>query len=149
LIAHLAWDLDSNIVEADSGVGRVDKSGISSDNTVVGGLGDGDSGYDGLGDGGGVDSGDCVSVVDKGGAVNRVDWSVDTGVEESWISLGLSLSVVDCGSNSVDDWGVDSVDTSISVDSGDSSDSLDSGDSSDSFDSGDGGDSWDCVGNRV
>jgi len=128
LIAHLAWDLDSNVVEADSGVGGVDESGISSDNTVVDSLGNGDVGDNGLGD-----SWDGIGVVDKWGADNRVDSWDSVAVEESWISLGLSLSIVDCGSNCVDNWGVDSVNTSIC----DSRDSVGNG-----VDSGDGVCDW-------
>ena len=40
----LAGDLDTNVVEADSNVGRVDESSIGSGDTVGGGLGDGGHG---------------------------------------------------------------------------------------------------------
>ena len=40
----LAGDLDTNVVEADSNVGRVDKSSIGSGDTMGRGLGDGGHG---------------------------------------------------------------------------------------------------------
>ena len=45
----LAGDLDTDIVEADSNVGRVDESSIGSGDTVGGGLVDSGHGGDGVG----------------------------------------------------------------------------------------------------
>ena len=136
----------------------MDESGISSDNTVVSGLGNGDGGDNGL-----SDSWDGICVVDKWGSDNsvgsdnRVDSWDSVGVEESWISLGLSLSIVDCGSNCVDNWGVDSVDTSIGNSRGGDSvgvgdwgmDSLEGGSwgqGRDEWGADDGVNSWDSTG---
>ena len=82
----LTGDLDTDVVKADSNVGRVDESSVGSGDTVGGGLGDGGHG-DGvlggdLGDGVGVGQGSVV--VDAGGQ--------SVGVDESRVSLGLGIS---------------------------------------------------------
>merc|ERR1712241_604907 len=75
----LAGDLDTNVVEADSNVGRVDESSIGGGDTVGGGLGNG-----GHRDGVGGDSGGGDGVVSVGKGSN-------TGsVEESRVSLSIS-----------------------------------------------------------
>ena len=141
---HLAWDLDSNIVEADSSVGGVDQSLGSGNNSVVSGLGNMGSGnWDGVG----VDSWDdslgnnwgsnLVSgvgnwggnmvgsvgnwgsnMVDTSGVGNWVDES--TGVDKSGISLSLSLGngVGNWDIVDRDHWGVSQ--SRVSVDSWDS-----------------------------
>ena len=59
----LAGDLDTDIVEADSNVGRVDESSIGSGDTVGGGLVDSGHGGDGVGG----DLGDDSQVSDSPG----------------------------------------------------------------------------------
>merc|ERR1711884_888506 len=123
LLYCLAGDLDTNVVEADSNVGRVDESSIGGGDTMGGGLGNG-----GHGDGVGGDSGGSDGVVGVGQGSNS------GSVDESGVSLSIS------GPLAIGIPGVAVVESS-SVGGDDSLDSVDSGGghSGDSGSVGDGG----------
>merc|ERR1719468_118897 len=91
----LAGHLDTEVVKADSNVGRVDESSVGRGDTVGGGLGDGsivDNLGGDLGDGSIVDNlGDDPPGVVVGGGQGGDN--IGGGVEESGVSLGLSLGL--------------------------------------------------------
>merc|ERR1719215_398968 len=100
----LAGHLDTDVVKADSNMGRVDESSVGRGDTVGGGLVDGVVGGD-LGDGSIVDNLGDDSLTDAGvsdlgdagvdlGEAGVSDLGSDNiggGVEEGGVSLGLSL----------------------------------------------------------
>merc|ERR1719276_407289 len=133
----LAGHLDTDVVKADSNVGRVDESSVGRGDTVGGGLVDGGHGdgvlggdlgdgsiVDNLGDdsmvGAGVsDLGEASVDLGEAGVSNLGSDNIGGGVEEGGISLGLSLGLSISGPLSVVRIGVGSIGSvSISIGSG-------------------------------
>merc|ERR1719276_520952 len=110
----LAGHLDTDVVKADSNVGRVDESSVGRGDTVGGGLvdgghGDGVVGGD-LGDGSIVDDlGDAGVDLGEAGVSDLGSDNIGGGVEEGGVSLGLSLGLSISGPLSVVRIGVGSI----------------------------------------
>merc|ERR1719276_681757 len=101
----LAGHLDTDVVKADSNMGRVDESSVGRGDTVGGGLVDG-----GHGDGVvGGDLGDAGVDLGEAGVSDLGSDNIGGGVEEGGVSLGLSLGLSISGPLSVVRIGVGSI----------------------------------------